>query len=396
MFLISILPLRATSKDVAMLLFRNSCFRNLNNLNYRICKSKLCQISVILISVWLVLELLFVVLGLRKFKFLAFPTALAVERCVCDPSIRALTCGRSGQNDLVMDSEPRKCVLLTSQCSGSTWLYRTLDSIPSVHFSGELLIKYSRNRTLYETVEWPTYVKHLNEALSSPKTKENVELIGFKLMYDQLPTRFYGQFVAWLEENNITLLHLRRCAILAYSSHVQKVRRGGLTHVTDEHELKLAQSKTQLLNFEDWFTNATKALEDRQMKVARYLQVFASRVPVLEIKYEDLDGPFQQLWFGAVLTFLQMHPCITDNKLRLNAEPTMKVGSRTCGSRIRGLDLNVIEELQSSAQCAALKISSGETLSITEAELFLPKVDLRTGRKIQTRSIKSDEEARLR
>ena len=279
------------------------------------------------------------------------------------------------KHDARQEVKPRKCIILTSQCSGSTWLYRSLDSMPSIHFSGELLIRYSRNRSLYETVEWSTYVKHLNSAFASERRPD---LIGFKLMYDQLPARFYSYFVSWLEKENVTLLHLRRCAILAYVSHVQKIKRGGLTHITNSSELLVAQNKTQPLKFDRWMLDAAKDLEHKQQQITKYLKVFASRVPVLEVRYEDLDGPFQVLWFGAILSFLQVPSNSFEIRARLKSGTTLKVGSRTCGSRIRSLDLAAIGNLESGAQCAALKILAGELLSENEANLFLPHLDLRT------------------
>jgi LPS sulfotransferase NodH len=101
---------------------------------------------------------------------------------------------------------PKKGIILTSQCSGSTWLVSSLNKRPDVTWKDEKLIKYSLNDTLLETVSWDEYQSNLESALSADNGET---MVGFKLMYDQIPQHLYAEFANYLDEKQVHVIHLR-------------------------------------------------------------------------------------------------------------------------------------------------------------------------------------------
>jgi hypothetical protein len=118
-------------------------------------------------------------------------------------------------------------IILTSQCSGSGWLVSSLDTRPDLIWQNEMLIDYSSNETKWQTVSWEKYRTDLEQALSSADDHDDVvEMIGFKLMYDQIPQHLYAKFANWLYEKQVHVIHLRqRCAAIAFASQIVKAQR---------------------------------------------------------------------------------------------------------------------------------------------------------------------------
>ena len=300
----------------------------------------------------------------------------------------------------------RRGILLSSQCSGSEWLALSLNSTPGIMWTTEPLAQYSLKLSLWNNSTWDNYQRDLESAFpivssscgpsslsQQPKQQQRI-MTGFKLMYDQIPQRFYQQFASWVSDHNITILHLRRrCAALQYASQIEKYQRWRLlqaqrtgkdiNHFTQStdfaalpivHKLHLKDPKWQQL---------VRSLEDNQKVFGRYVRVHMARAPVMEVAYEDLDGPHGRHWLRAILAFLgqpvEAAPAkavetATDwsrinslsqdsakqqsNSILVNNNPVVKTGSRLCDERMTGLGRPTYSSLaltESRIECMRLR-----------------------------------------
>ncbi|CAB9500858.1 expressed unknown protein [Seminavis robusta] len=312
-------------------------------------------------------------------------------------------------------AKPRRGIVLTSQCSGSEWVVSSLNNVPGVTWHLERMIRYSRTYMKdaeWETVPWKTYRQELEQAFTftsggpkdlpeiTPK-KDNTKglrtkMVGFKLMYDQIPQHLRFQFAEWLEENQVFVVHLRRkCAALQWSSQMEKYMRGYRFKIKKDHIY--SQKEKDALPPRNWnitlvdrkgFNNrwleSIHLLEENQNEFANYLHVFAAKVPVFEFNYETVDGPYQANWFNALYAFLGLdftHPS--------GGSKTVKTGSRTCEDRmvkLGGPSLKSLESVapQSRVECLRMKTlaMAGNTTTSAAAmqqmglgDLLLPPSD---------------------
>jgi hypothetical protein len=240
----------------------------------------------------------------------------------------------------------KRGVVLTSQCSGSSWLTSTLSSVPGVHWADEPLMDYSLNTTKWSNVGWKEYRRDLES--SFPVTEEtrgeNITWTGFKLMYNQIPQHLFGQVAAWLNQNHIFVIHLRRrCAALQFASQIEKRQRLrkvqsahiklDVNHFTNKSAMD-ALGPVEKINIEQpQFQRAIRMLEENQEGFSRFLRVNCVYAPVFEISYEDLDGPHKLKWFNALLEFLGLRGRLSSAR----GSDLVKTGSRLCESRLEGL-----------------------------------------------------------
>jgi len=148
-----------------------------------------------------------------------------------------------------------KYILLTTQRSGSTWTCSVLRSQPHVEcgaliektglYRSELMIQYSyQTKDGYAGATWEQWQRHamlaFNRSIPVGGCKAGTS-IGFKLMYNQIPTQFVREFARWCAKEGIYIIHLIRAAtVLKMASHVQTVP--GHMHATNAAELTLARS----------------------------------------------------------------------------------------------------------------------------------------------------------
>lgn len=270
--------------------------------------------------------------------------------------------------------QPRRGILLTSQCSGSEWLVIKLNETPGIVWHAESLRNYSSQYRRWASVSWNIFQRDLDRAF--PKMNQNEDtttaptyLSGFKLMYDQIPQRLYGQFATWAVSNNIHILHLRRrCAALQFASQLQKVQRlvqvkhkgWDVNHFTNRTLLE-ALTPVQKISLEDEkYSRIIGNLEQNQINFARYLRVNLARAPVFEINYEDLDGPFQTQWFRAILSFLGVSAPLSrlDEEKMMTMRQMIKTGSRLCEDRmdhLGGLEYRSLADRLSRYECLRLR-----------------------------------------
>jgi len=129
-------------------------------------------------------------------------------------------------------------LLFTTQRSGSTWFCDVLARQPGVQCGvevpgdgklgqpsrvSEMMIKYSymKSRVVegynYSTVPWAKW-RADSEAqwarLTASHERHEIPAIGYKLMYDQVPPRLVSEFIKYVVEGNISVVHLEREAVL--------------------------------------------------------------------------------------------------------------------------------------------------------------------------------------
>ena len=125
-------------------------------------------------------------------------------------------------------------LLFTTQRSGSTWFCDVLARQPGVQCGvevpgdgklgqpsrvSEMMIKYSymKSRVVegynYSTVPWAKW-RADSEAQWARLKRHETPVIGYKLMYDQVPPRLVNEFIKYVVEGNISVVHLEREAVL--------------------------------------------------------------------------------------------------------------------------------------------------------------------------------------
>ena len=253
----------------------------------------------------------------------------------------------------------KRAILITSQDSGSTWLRSVLDGLDGVSFQGERMISQSyKSYDEWLQTQWEPYKKTIESALEFGDTEpdENI-LVGFKLMYDQIPQHLHRDFAKWLNDNGIYVIHLRRrAAILQIASHRQKVHAKSTGELKGDHvtnkKAVVEYPKIQYDRTDDY--ERIRRLENNQRNFADYLQIHAPMAPQIELWYELLDGPHQHNWFNALFAFLGIDQKLTANDV---GSDLVKVGKRMCDERIEGLkgpEYSNLDGLDSQRMCAML------------------------------------------
>jgi hypothetical protein len=302
--------------------------------------------------------------------------------------------------DLASNQQPRRGIVLTSQCSGSEWVASSLNNIPGVTWHLERMIRYSKTYMKdaeWEKVTWNTYQEELERAFTFESggemdlpeiTPQDVNyhgqpiMVGFKLMYDQIPQHLRLRFAQWLEENQVFVVHLRRrCAALQWASQMDKYMRKYRQKIKKDHIY--SKEEAAAMPAKDWeitlldkngpgalkgrWLESIQLLEDNQNDFANYLHVYAAKVAVFDFNYETVDGLFQTNWFNALYAFLGLnfqHPT--------GSSKTVKTGSRTCEDRMAGLGgpaLPLLDNMQSQVECLRMKslAMAGNSTSSAEA-----------------------------
>ena len=213
-------------------------------------------------------------------------------------------------------------LVLTKGSSGSTWLSRVLSNIDGFTFGGEKMMPFSlMKKHQKKNLTWHHYrskLDHQFDLLRSNDNKkleqEQQQLVGFKLMYEQVPSHlYYPHFANWLNEHQVHVIHLIRSSALQYVSHAQKVECLKATetsaHITNAQEMgKLARSDyvpSKVTAGGHWFERTVRERESLKTAMTKFLQVHAYNAPVFTVSYEDLHyPPHQSAWMNAILAFL--------------------------------------------------------------------------------------------
>jgi len=306
------------------------------------------------------------------------------KTCPLPHEPQVVASGSERNLDAIPTGPVRRGIVLSSQCSGSEWIISSLNAVPGVTWHLERMSGYSRSFMQdldWEKVTWVRYKAQLEEAFKPGKAGDPHEgqvtphdpneaapvMIGFKLMYDQIPQQLRLQFAQWLEENQVFVIHLRRkCAALQFASQMDKWmhkyrHQNKKDHVYSKEEAEaLARTKDWQITLQDragaknrWL-ESIRLLEENQQEFANYLHVYAAQAPVFEFTYESVDGPHQANWFNALYAFLGLH-----HHKYVAASKTIKTGKRTCEDRMVGLggsELSLLEQTpQSRVECLRMR-----------------------------------------
>lgn len=258
---------------------------------------------------------------------------------------------------------PKKAILLSSQCSGSTWVIDVLGNQPLVNFKSEMLIKYSlMPEETWSNTSWSSYRRDLETALAGAD-----ELTGFKLMYDQIPSHLYREFARYLVVKGVHVIHLRRrAAVLQLVSHFQKVSRlqsnRGPAHF--QNASLLPSTPYPKIQLTPKILSRVAKIEEVQRKMSSYLSV-AGAFPFYEVWYEDLSGAFGDRHFSALLSYLGVRGSATKDESTF-----LKGGEHLCESRVEGLDgpdYSILNGTYSKEACAMLHSSEHRHLEESES-----------------------------
>ena len=215
----------------------------------------------------------------------------------------------------------RYVLVLTSWASGSTWLSSVLSNIDGFNFGFERMIAFSHmNKSQKKNLTWHDYRSKLDQQFDLLRNnnaiheQEQQRWVGFKLMYEQVPSHlYYPHFANWLNEHQVHVIHLIRSSALQYVSHVQKVERMIATntsvHITNDKEMeKLDQSHfvpSKVTAGASGFERIVHERDSVKTAMTKFLQVHAYNAPVFTVYYENLDyRPHQSAWMNAILAFL--------------------------------------------------------------------------------------------
>jgi hypothetical protein len=127
-----------------------------------------------------------------------------------------------------------------------------------------------------------------------PKDKP-VELVGFKLMYNQL--RFFSHVEQWAKRNGTAIIHLKRRNLLKNYISEKRMQDFGVTHSY------LGKSSNASINFE--YKEFERYAHKMEKNWEYHREMFARTNPYLEIHYEELFGNMSQAT-ERILSFLEL------------------------------------------------------------------------------------------
>lgn len=199
-----------------------------------------------------------------------------------------------------------KFVIVTTQRTGSTYLWRYLNTHPEIRAHGEIF--YHKLEDSYQKYWRSSFKKILDHFLRRghsitsfldqfylPFEKEKA--IGFKLMYTQI--KKYPYIHQYICENKISVIHLIRKNLLRVIVSREIMRKTKKAHffIRDEQlgPMKIYLNPERLLN-------QIRKLED---EIKYYSKIYKNSVPYLEIKYEDFFSE-KTKWTRKILRFLKV------------------------------------------------------------------------------------------
>ena len=182
----------------------------------------------------------------------------------------------------------KKFIILTTQRSGSTLLWRYLNEHPKISAHGEMMLMSIRREDSYSTFIQSSIKRKIMHYFDKNKAldkyflelfRENryIEAAGFKLMYNQISK----SLDKWIIQNKLYIIHLIRenTLKLVLSRETAKIRK--LYHANND--LKISPVKVKL--------NPNRIV-DVLKKINTEIEYNKRRYcynPYMEIKYEDLQ-----------------------------------------------------------------------------------------------------------
>jgi LPS sulfotransferase NodH len=180
-----------------------------------------------------------------------------------------------------------KFIVLSTQRSGSAFLVTSLASHPKIECHREIFLKrneHSDSYTSYRNASVKRRLLHYinRRALVSSYLErvyndniEGVDTSGFKFMYSQ--ARFFPEAVAWLQKNNVSVIHLIR------ENFLRTIVSRGIAQARGVHHSDKELEKLQIsLQPEATLREMNKMLAD----VDQHRTLFPNN-PYMEVNYES-------------------------------------------------------------------------------------------------------------
>lgn len=255
----------------------------------------------------------------------------------------------------VDDKEPQWVILLASPKSGSTFVQQMLNSHQAILFGRErILDAYRECRTRAEgRCSWDETQGSLESVFMEYRAKgwyPTKQVVGFKVQYEHIPAELRPEFAAWLECNNVTVLHLNRGAVVESFWTMQAQVLDAMQLKGDEEKLQVTGEKGLDVKVEDLDSNkesipldpskASEYVRAVEADRADYRQLLVHgphRVAYQELYYEHItknrgDEVGEAEW-AAVLAFLGLEGELGNQVIRLHSD-SIRVHPGTCAEKI--------------------------------------------------------------
>jgi len=224
-------------------------------------------------------------------------------------------------------------LLLTTQRSGSTWFCSVLNRQPGIACGAdkrpnpskssriedhvvEMMINYSfmKRRAVvvdgymytHSNITWAVWRKDCEAqfATLAHGSSRETTAIGFKLMYDQVPPRLRSDFVQYVTENEIKLLHLERQAVLLQVASGRYQSKRNQLHEWDPMRAAQSRCSTPRLHvpFSEIEPQLRQSIEEHRWWKSRLR--YAPGVSYEHVTYEELIGPAAESHLRSVVAFL--------------------------------------------------------------------------------------------
>ncbi len=196
-----------------------------------------------------------------------------------------------------------KFVILTTQRTGSTYLWRCLDSHPSIASHGEMFlpsVPWENSYSHYVKANRRRRFEHLLRRRRSVNAYladffvpyRELEAAGFKLMYDQI--RRYPDLWKWIFRDDVHVLHLVRKNTLKLIVSREAARIRKQYHSTE--------GPVRQVRFRLTTKKIARQIGEIEGRVQRHRDRL-SKTRHLEVCYEDLFSNQEKL-IAAILAFL--------------------------------------------------------------------------------------------
>lgn len=197
-------------------------------------------------------------------------------------------------------------------------------------------------------VSWDMWVHDANRAFQSLQQEScqgilTRRAVGFKLMYDQVPKHLISNFLEYVTQYNITVLHLvREAVVLRLASHAQ-------SSVSHSNNASLVAS----LSIRKWnpqnmhcIASQIKLLESINTAWRRVL-LFNPLIKYHYVSYEQLTGPLKQPYLEELVRFTGVEA----DTAAVIPHQLVKLHASTCSERMT--KYAILETLPGETQTAA-------------------------------------------
>lgn len=142
----------------------------------------------------------------------------------------------------------KKFVILTTQRTGSTLLWKYMDGHPNIKCHGEMFLKSMERDDSFASFRkagFKNYLKHylFRNALLTDylkklyKKSENIKAVGYKLMYNQV----FPELEQWIKINDVIIIHLIRKNTLKIILSRETAKKRGIYHAVPGQKVESIQ-----------------------------------------------------------------------------------------------------------------------------------------------------------